>query len=278
MRHAGVHQLGHFQHARRRDDGRGEQKRKPRRVGIVQAQAQTRDQRGPGARKPRNQGQRLRQTNEEGAQPAQFRQGDQPAPMLECIAAQQQQAIEHQRNRREGEAAEQRLDLVRQQQAEQPGWNGARHDQPEQTGVGVGRLAASAQPATDQPRPVAPEIDQQRGGRAQMQHHDEGQKPVCRAVDGPMKQGRNQNAVPQAGNGKQLGHALKGGDGQKVEVHGVVRGCGFVAQILTEAHLDSSEAAVFVALFYAFGVTPRSFAIFTLPPLLRGWNERVDLG
>jgi uncharacterized protein YcsI (UPF0317 family) len=52
-----------------------------------------------------------------------------------------------------------------------------------------------------------------------------------------------------------------------------MRGCGFVAQILTEADLDSSEAAVFVALFYACGVTPQSFAIFTLPPLLRGWNE-----
>ena len=80
-----------------------------------------------------------------------------------------------------------------------------------------GRSTAAAQKGEEDVDPLAPEIDQQSGRRAEMQHDEEGQEGRGILVDGPAEQGWNDDGMGEAADREELGHALEGGQENRLQ-------------------------------------------------------------
>ena len=129
-----------------------------------------------------------------------FLWGRRPAP--QPLGAVEHEAVEDQEERGRAGGREEVAQRVLEQQAEEPGRDGADDEQPAQPGVAVVADLAVAQraPETAQDaRPVAPEEGQQDEGRGQMGGHEERDEERVVLMDVPAEQLREDHAVAEAG-------------------------------------------------------------------------------
>src|SRR5205814_6309778 len=86
-------------------------------------------------------------------------------------------------------------------------------DQPPAEALVGGAIHAAGDDTTkhapDDRQPVAPEIDDQRGGRADMKEYEEGQKGGIRLVDIPAKERGDEDGVAEAADWKEFRDALQ---------------------------------------------------------------------
>ena len=83
------------------------------------------------------------------------------------------------------------------------------------------RSRSVAKPGRDEPQPVAPEVDQQREQRRDVEHHAEREALDERVV--PAQQGRDDDQVPGARDRQELGQPLHDPEHDRLDelVHGV---------------------------------------------------------
>src|SRR5207247_7873103 len=103
--------------------------------------------------------------------------------------------------------------LVLEREPEDPCGNRADDEQPAELGVGIAGVdAAVAQRTADaleDPHPVAPEEAEQDERGREMRRDEEGEEVLVVLMDVPTEQARQDDAVPEARNRKELGDALQ---------------------------------------------------------------------
>ena len=112
--------------------------------------------------------------------------------------------------------------LVLEQQPENAGRDRADDEQPAELRVGVvGRDPAIAQRPSEppeDPHPVAPEEEEQHDRRRKMRRDEEREEELVVLMDVPADEPREDDAVAEARDGEELGHALQQPEHRRLEV------------------------------------------------------------
>ena len=134
------------------------------------------------------------------------------------LGDQQHDAVDHQEGGGHRRGAEQAAQEMFQGEADDDRRDRADDDHQEELPVRRHRRrTAAAEKGEEDVDPLAPEIDQQGGRRAEMQHDQKGQEGRQILVEGPAEQGWYDDGMGQAADREELGHALKGGQENRLQ-------------------------------------------------------------
>src|SRR5438270_11715698 len=220
-------ELRQLEHRGGAEDRGREEEREPRRVLVREADDEAAAQRRGRAREARDERDRLRRADEEGAAPADLARDPRVVvarglrrPATQELRAVEQEAVQDQEEGGRARGGEDMPELVLEQEAEDPGRDRPDDEQPAQLRVHVVgsdlALAEAAAEAAHDPHPVAPEEAEQDDRRREVGRDEEGEEVRVVLVDVPAQEARQDDAVAEARDGEELGHAL-----EQTEDHGL---------------------------------------------------------
>ena len=215
-----AHELGELQRRSRADDRRRKEEREPRSVLVREAHKQAAAHRRARAREPRDQCERLGCADGEGVPPSDLACDprivvglDLNAAAAEQLGSEEQEAVREEEDRGGGRRREHMSQPVLEQKTENPRGNRPDDEQPAELRVGVvgSDLPVPKAPAEalDDSGPVAPEETQEHERGREVRGDEKGDEVAVVLVDVPTEELRQDHAVAEARDRKELRHSLQ---------------------------------------------------------------------